>query len=237
MSERILVVEDDESILAGLRLNLEMDGFIVECARDGVQAMERFRRSPPDLVLLDVMLPGMNGFEVLEEIRHENPDVAVLMLSARGAQEDKVRGLGLGADDYVAKPFSLVELLARINAQLRRKRLIHAPDAEPIMIGDVALDRASRRASRLGEPIEMTTREFDLLMFLAERPDRVVTRAQILDQVWGGDYEGTERTIDNFIGRLRQKIESSPDRPEIIQTVRGVGYRFVFPGSDKGESP
>lgn len=226
MSETILIVEDDESILAGLRLNLEMEGFRIVTAQDGQQALRIFETKSPDLVILDIMLPTLNGFEVLEKIRVGDPDVSVLLLSARDTKKDKILGLGLGADDYVTKPFQLDELIARINAALRRKRL-RGPGSNTIRFADIVIDLDARRVARGDEAIEMTTREHDLLAYMARRPERVFTRAQILDAVWGDDYEGTERTVDNFIARLRTKIEVNPEQPLHIQTVRGVGYRFV----------
>ena len=226
-SEHILIVEDDPSILNGLQMNLEMEGYAISIAKDGRSATDIFEEVRPDLVILDIMLPKLNGFEVLERIRDVDPDTPVLMLSARDQQVDKVLGLKLGADDYMTKPFDLAELLARINAALRRKRIEKKGAHKPLNFGDVHIDRQARQVIKDDAEIEMTAREYDLLVYLAEREGRVVTRAQALDGVWGDDYEGTDRTVDNFIARLRTKIEANPDTPEHIVTVRGVGYRFV----------
>ena len=225
--ERILIVEDDPSIFAGLRLNLEMEGYEVLHAADGHTAVQMFTSDLPELVLLDVMLPELNGFEVLEAIRKVDPNAAVLMLSARDGQEDKVLGLELGADDYVPKPFQLAELLARINAALRRSRLKKGGATGTLKFANVTIDTSDRRVLRDGELLEMTTREYDLLVYLVRRPNRVSTRAAILEHVWGDEYEGTARTVDNFIARLRNKVEVNGDQPLHIETVRGVGYRFV----------
>ena len=226
MSEHILIVEDDPSILVGLRMNLEMEGYVVSTATDGNAAIELFSGHKPDLVLLDLMLPELNGFEVLEWIRAQAPETQVMILSARDAQSDKILGLDLGADDYITKPFQLSEVLARINARLRVQRLRASSQAK-IEFGEISIDTSARVARRAGEALEMTAREFDVLLYLARRPNRVVSRAQIIENVWGDDYEGTERTVDNFVVRLRNKIERSPDEPRHIQTVRGVGYRFT----------
>jgi len=226
VSERILIVEDDASILAGLELNLEMEGYQTIGAKDGQEGLDKFISEAPDLVIVDIMLPKRNGFEVLDTIRRKDPSVPVIVLSARDQQDDKVRGLDLGADDYITKPFDIGELVARINARLRRRRLGNGPNPTMIRFGDCVIDTEGRKVTRGADAIEMTTREYDLLLYLMRSEDRVVTRQQILDQVWGHDYEGTERTVDNFIARLRTKVEVNPEQPQHIQTVRGVGYRF-----------
>ncbi|MBI2376858.1 MAG: response regulator transcription factor [Deltaproteobacteria bacterium] len=224
-NERILVVEDDASILAGLEMNLVVEGYRVRTAMDGPSAVRAFEAEPPDLVLLDIMLPSLNGFEVLERIRAKDPVVPVLLLSAKGTEPDKVDGLNLGADDYVTKPFALKELLARINAALRRARVRRAP-GDRVTFSDVSIDLDSRTVSRKGQDVPLTAREFDVLVTLARAPGRVLTRDQILLHAWGHAYEGTERTVDNFVARLREKLEANPDEPRHILTVRGVGYRF-----------
>jgi DNA-binding response OmpR family regulator len=225
---KVLIVEDDESILNGLELNLGLEGYEVVIARDGPSGIEQHQKHRPDLVLLDVMLPEKDGFEVLTAIRAIDARVPVLILTAKDHQQDKIAGLGLGADDYVTKPFSLPELLARIGAALRRARLPSGPGKQSALaFGDIMIDTTNRRVTKRGEQIDLTFREYELLMYLARGKDRVVTRNQILQSVWGDDYEGTERTVDNFILRLRQKIEDEPDSPRHIQTVRGFGYRFV----------
>ena len=226
--ERILIVEDDESLVDGLVMNLEMEGYSVSVALDGREAVEAIRREKPDLVLLDVMLPELNGFEVLSALRRDNPELPVVMLSARDQPDDIVIGLDLGADDYVTKPFDLRMLLARINAAMRRQRLELGPAPNEITFGRIVVDTAARRVTKQDEAVELTTREYDLLVFLARSHDRVLTRTQILDRVWGRDYDGTERTVDNFVARLRTKVEEDPNDPRHIETVRGIGYRFAL---------
>ncbi|MBI4820009.1 MAG: response regulator transcription factor [Deltaproteobacteria bacterium] len=225
MNERILIVEDDESILAGLEMNLVVEGYRVLVARDGRHGIATFENERPDLVLLDIMLPGLNGFEILERIRAKDQTVPVLMLSAKDSEPDKVEGLGLGADDYVTKPFALKELLARINAALRRPRL-RVSATETIRFGEVAVDTHAQKVRRNGIEVPLTAKEYDLLVCLARSNGRVLSRDQILTAVWGHAYEGTERTVDNFVARLRDKLELDPTAPKHIQTVRGVGYRF-----------
>jgi DNA-binding response OmpR family regulator len=225
MKETILVVEDDPSISQGLEKNLRFEGFSVFVAPDGERGLELAVDKSPDLVLLDVMMPKMNGFEVLRELRRRQIDVPVIMLTAKGEELDKVRGLDLGADDYITKPFGLSELLARIHAVLRRKRRFDK-DIEQASFGNVELDFSARTAKVKGDPIELTTREFDLLHLFLSREGEALERQEILNRVWGFDYFGTDRTVDNFINRLRQKLEINPDNPKHFLTVRGVGYRF-----------
>lgn len=219
---RILVVEDDPSIVQGLTLNLTMEGYEVVVAQDGVEAVEKFSGDRFDLVILDLMLPRMNGLEVIEAIRRRDADLPVLFLSARDAQADKVKALELGGDDYITKPFGLPELLARINVALRRTKKV----GDTIQFGEVSIDLAARRVDRAGQTVELTSKEYDLLVFLLRSKGRALTRAQILGGVWGDGYDGTERTVDNFVARLRTKLEKDPERPLHIETVRGVGYRF-----------
>ncbi len=225
MKETILIVEDDASIAKGLKQNLSFEGYSVFVAPDGERGLELSLDKAPDLILLDVMMPKMNGFEVLRELRRREVDVPVIMLTAKGEEMDKVRGLDLGADDYVTKPFGLQELLARIQAVLRRKRKFEK-QLEKVCFGKVVLDFAARTATISGKPVQMTSREFELLRFFLGREGQALERQEILNRVWGFDYFGTDRTVDNFINRLRQKLEPDPDHPIYIQTVRGVGYRF-----------
>lgn len=225
--EKILVIEDDASLAMGLVHNLKYEGFDVLIARDGDKGLAIAFSERPDLVILDVGLPGMNGFDVLAEIRRAGLELRIMMLTARGTDEDKVRGLGLGADDYMTKPFSVRELVARVNALLRRLRLERAEHAaRPVTFKDVVLDPLSRTAQKAGIPKEMSAREFDLAMFLATHPDHVFSRDQILKAVWGWDYEGTERTVDNFIRAIRASLETDPTDPEFFVTVFGAGYMF-----------
>jgi DNA-binding response OmpR family regulator len=222
----VLVVEDDPSIMLGLRINLEAEGYLVVSAEDGEKGLELARSHPPDLVLLDVMLPKMNGFQVLQTLRREGMTMPIIVVSARTGEMDKVTGLELGAEDYVAKPFSLAELLARVRAALRRgPRAVEAPKTL-YEFGDVRVDAAARTVSRGGAPVEMTATEFDLLLCLIEARGVALGREAIFSRVWGPNHHGTPRTIDNFIQQLRAKLEQDPQRPRHVVTVRGVGYRF-----------
>ncbi len=228
MSERILVIEDDPSILRGLQLNLTMEGYAVRSASDGETGLQLARAERFDLLVVDVMLPRLGGLEVIRELRRDDPDLPVLILSAKGQETDKVAGLQLGADDYMVKPFSLKELLARIGALLRRRR-VKGETAETRSVkkvGPVEIDLQARRATVNGRPIELTTREFDLLLFFVSHPDRVFSREQLMESVWGSRYFGTARTVDNFVARLRAHIDDDADAPRHLETVRGVGYRF-----------
>jgi DNA-binding response OmpR family regulator len=223
---RVLVVEDDPSIALGLRINLEAEGFDVLSAEDGESGLEMTRGERPDLVILDVMLPKMNGFQVLQAIRREGLMVPIIVLSARSAEMDKVTGLELGAEDYVAKPFSLAELLARVRAALRRTRVADVPSRPVHTFDTVRIDVAARTITRAGEPVEMTATEFDLLLCLIEARGVALSRDAIFSRVWGPNHHGTQRTIDNFMQQLRAKLEPDPQRPRHLLTVRGVGYRF-----------
>jgi DNA-binding response OmpR family regulator len=225
-SKRVLVVEDDASITLGLRINLEAEGHMVLAAENGESGLEIARRDPPDLVILDVMLPTMNGFQVLQAIRREGLMMPIIMLSARTGEMDKVTGLELGAEDYVAKPFSLAELLARVRAALRRgPRPPEAPRSVHVF-EDVRVDIAARTVTRGGSPLEMTATEFDLLVCLIEARGVALHREAIFTRVWGPNHHGTPRTIDNFIQQLRAKLEPDPQHPRHLVTVRGIGYRF-----------
>jgi len=223
--ETVLVVEDDPTLRMGLRATLRSAGYRVQVASTGLEGRDLAWSEPPDLVLLDVMLPGMNGFEVLRDLRERDPDLPVIMLTAKGEEQDKVQGLKLGADDYVVKPFGVAELLARVDAQLRRSRLARAT-TDVIEVGAARFDLRAHTALRHGEPVELTALEAKLLRYLVSHDGRVLSRQQILDAVWGSDYYGTDRTVDNFINRLRAKLEEDPRRPVHIVTVRGAGYRF-----------
>ncbi len=223
-SETVLLIEDDAAIVSGLELNLSLEGYTVVSASDGETGFRVACEREPDLVVLDIMLPGMNGLEVLRRLRERNPETPVLILSARGEEADRVLGLQLGADDYMSKPFSVNELLARINAALRRQRLEAAhPSVYPVGGAQIDLDR--RSVSRDGEEIVMTAREFELLSYFVRHPSVALSRERLLDAVWRTDYL-TLRTIDNFVGRLRAKLEPDPENPRHFLTVRGVGYRF-----------
>ena len=221
---RVLVVEDDTSITLGLRINLEAEGYEVLTAADGEDGLAQARDAQPDLIILDVMLPKMNGFEVLQTLRGERRAMPIIMLSARTGEMDKVTGLELGAEDYVAKPFSLAELLARVRAALRRGPPQSAPTV--VIFGDVRVDVAARNLTRAGAPVEMTATEFDVMLCLVDAKGAALSRDEIFSRVWGPNHHGTPRTIDNFVQQLRAKLEIDPQAPKHFQTVRGVGYRF-----------
>ncbi len=225
MPHRILIVEDDASILRGLEMNLQLEGYETLTATDGKRALQVLREEEVDLVVLDVMLPHVNGYQVVEALRRRGSDVPVILLSAKSGDLDKVMGLDLGADDYVSKPFSVVELLARIKAHLRRR----APTSR-LRFGENEIDLERREVRRNGDLVTLTSKEYDLLAFLIEREGRPITRDAILEQVWGSHYFGTDRTVDNFINRLRQKLDT-PGEPVHLLTVRGIGYRFVLEGT------
>ena len=224
MAEKILLIEDDPSILRGLQMNLGLEGFQLVAARDGQEGVEFARSQKPDLIVLDMMLPKLSGIEVIRALRQVDHDTPIVVLSAKDQESDKVLALSLGADDYVTKPFSVAELVARIRASLRRQRRHQA--TTQLSFGHITLDLEGRRLLQDGVEIESTAREFDLLHHFVQHPGVVFSREQLMQQVWGADHFGTPRTVDNFIVRLRSKIEADPDEPQHIETVRGVGYRF-----------
>jgi len=223
--KRILVVEDDESITLGLRMNLEAEGYDVVVATDGESGLAGARSPEVSLVILDIMLPKVNGLEILRQLRNEGCKTPIVLLSARGAELDKVMGLELGAEDYITKPFSLAELLARVKAQLRRDAIAR-PGSRIVVAGKLSINIDAREVGKSGEPVVLTATEFDLLLCLIEESGRVLTREQILRRVWGPGHHGTPRTIDNFMLQLRAKLEDDPSDPAHLLTVRGVGYRF-----------
>jgi DNA-binding response OmpR family regulator len=224
-AETILVVEDDRALREGLAMNFRLRGYGVLTAADGDEGIRAAFDQRPDLVVLDLMLPGWSGLDILAELRDREVDVPVLILSARDRLQDKVEGLSVGADDYLTKPFQLPELLARVEAMLRRRRGEQRALAR-LAFGDVELDLGARRATVRGAEVALSAKEFDLLCLLARSPGRVLSRQAILDRVWGFGFAGTERTVDNFIRALRQKVEVEPTRPRHILTVRQVGYRL-----------
>jgi two-component system, OmpR family, response regulator RegX3 len=224
---KLLLVEDEPSIAEGLTITLEAEGFQVQWVRDGSDAVATWERIRPDLVLLDLMLPGMSGTEICRTIRGRS-DVPIIMLTARDQEVDRVVGLELGADDYVTKPFSTRELVARIRAILRRAPIVDVMDADaPVEASDVRVDRARHEVQVDGEAVELPPKEFELLAYLVEHAGRVLTRDQLIDAIWGSDYVGDTKTLDVHIRRLRTRVEVDPHAPERIQTVRGVGYRFA----------
>jgi two-component system alkaline phosphatase synthesis response regulator PhoP len=226
--KRILVIEDEPQMLLGLRDNLELEGYEVQTASDGDEGLGKASSFNPDLVILDVMLPKKNGFDVCRELRSRSASLPIVMLTARSAETDKVLGLELGADDYVTKPFSITELLARVRAVLRRAGSQKPSGSNDIVrIGDIEIDFKLHQARRARQRIEFTAREFDLLRYFVQHTGQVVTREQILNEVWGYEEFPTTRTIDNFVAKLRQKIERAPHEPEHILTIHGSGYKFV----------
>lgn len=222
----VLVIEDDESIALGLSMNLGAEGYRVITAADGERGLVLSREQGPDLIILDVMLPKLNGFELLRTLRSERRTMPIVMLSARGAEMDKVMGLELGAEDYITKPFSLAELLARVKAVLRRDAIARG-EASEMRAGELEINAGTREVRKRGSLVELTATEFDVLYCLVEAGSRVLSREQIQAKVWGPSHHGTPRTIDNFILQLRAKLEDDSTTPRHIVTVRGVGYRFV----------
>ena len=223
----ILIVEDNADLAYGLRNNLEIEGYEVDVARDGPSGLTRARSSRPDLVILDLMLPGLDGYRVLKTLRDDGYDMPVLILTAHGQEADKVRGFRLGADDYVTKPFGLLELMARVGALLRRTGRRHAPaDIPGETFGAITIDPATRSVYRQGIAVALTPMEFDLLIALLNRKGRVATRLELLQEVWGHSSAVLTRTVDTHIAELRRKLEGDPTAPEHILTVRKAGYRL-----------
>jgi two-component system alkaline phosphatase synthesis response regulator PhoP len=223
MTAKILVVEDDRAIATALEDDLRLEGYDVEVVGDGPAAIEQATRSRFDLMLLDVMLPGKDGFEVCRELKRRGVETTILLLTARGSESDKVLGLDLGADDYVTKPYSPKELRARIRVLLRRGAQTR-PDVA--RFGDCELDVTRGELRRAGTPVPLTPLEFKLLALFVTRPGRVLTRRVLIDEAWGRDTAITERVVDNQIANLRRKVESSPVEPRFLKSVRGIGYRF-----------
>lgn len=227
VTAKILVVEDEAAILIGLKDNLEIEGYDVITATDGVSGLKLAESEDPDLVVLDIMLPQMNGYDVLRKLRERRIRGAVIMLTAKKDERDKVQGLHLGADDYITKPFSLEELLARVKAVLRRTppRLDHLKVAR---FADVSLDFVNYEATKAGRKIELTPREFKIMRLFIENYGRVISRNELLDKVWGYDVFPTTRTVDNHIVKLRKQIEDEPSSPTRLLSIRGVGYKLAL---------
>ena len=227
MAQRVLVVDDEKLIVKGIRFSLEQEGMEVDCAYDGEEAVQKAKENEYDIILLDVMLPKLDGFEVCQQIR-EFSSVPVIMLTAKGDDMDKILGLEYGADDYITKPFNILEVKARIKAIIRRTKK-KAPEKENRKVvekGDLHLDCDSRRLNIGGKEINLTAKEFDLLELMALNPNKVYSRDHLLNAVWGYDYPGDVRTVDVHIRRLREKIEANPSEPKYVHTKRGVGYYF-----------
>lgn len=228
MSKRVLVVDDEKLIVKGIRFSLEQDGMEVTCAYDGEEALEIARKQEFDMILLDVMLPGLSGFEVCQQIR-EFSNVPIVMLTAKGEDMDKILGLEYGADDYITKPFNILEVKARIKAIMRRtgsKETAKTAEDTVIKSGDMTIDREGRRVYIEDKEINLTAKEFDVLELLVLNPNKVYSREKLLTLVWGEDYPGDVRTVDVHIRRLREKIEKNPSEPRYVHTKWGVGYYF-----------
>ena len=223
---KILIVEDEPGMVAGLRDNFEFEGYQVLSAMDGVSGLERALTDTPDLVILDVMMPRMSGLDVCKQLKSKRPAIPIIMLTARGQEVDKVVGLELGADDYVTKPFSIRELLARVKAVLRRVESVPR-GKDRYTFGDVEVNLQSCQVSRRGRSLEFSSKEFDLLKCFLSHPGEALTRDRLLEEVWGYDKFPTTRTVDAHIVRLRQKLEPKPDDPRFFLTVHGTGYKFV----------
>jgi two-component system alkaline phosphatase synthesis response regulator PhoP len=226
MKTRILIVEDEPAMVAGLRDNFEYEGYDVISAGDGVQGLERALAEHPDLVVLDVMMPRMSGLDVCKQLKAKRPSLPIIMLTARGQEIDKVVGLELGADDYVTKPFSIRELMARVKAVLRRASPGSATP-EVYRFSDVEVNVRSNEVHRGGEPVELSAKEFALLAYFVAHPAETLSRDRLLDAVWGYENYPSTRTVDTHILHLRQKLEANPEEPRLILTVHGTGYKFV----------
>jgi DNA-binding response OmpR family regulator len=236
--KQVLIIEDDAAMLTGLTSALESEGYEVRSTRSGPEGLRLALEQRPDLILLDLMLPGMSGFEICKRIRDQHLRTAVIMLTSRAEENDRVFGLELGADDYVTKPFSLRELLARVRAHLRRGDAGPGPDAEPpgrVRLGEVTVDLDRHEVRRGREARSLTRREFRLLEYLIQHPGEVLTRERLLKEAWGYAENLTTRTVDNHVLRLRKHIEPDPDRPRFIRTARGAGYLFDPQPQDGGD--
>ena len=223
---KILIVEDEPNMVAGLRDNFEFEGFQVATAMDGVEGLDQALKISPDLVILDVMMPRMSGLEVCKQLKAKRPSIPIIMLTARGQEVDKVVGLELGADDYVTKPFSIRELLARVKAVLRRTQTL-PQEKDRYSFGDVEVDLHGHQVRRSGKDVEFSGKEFELLKYFLCHSGQTLSRDRLLDEVWGYEHYPTTRTVDTHIVRIRQKLEPVPDDPRYFLTVHGVGYKFV----------
>ena len=231
MERKVLIVDDERSIVDILKYNIEKDGTKAICAYDGKEGLRLARTEDPDVILLDVMLPEMDGFEVCRTLRAEGNNVPIIMITAREEETDKVFGLDLGADDYITKPFSMRELLARVRTNMRRASSMlpaqPGSDADVIRAKDLVIDRARRSVSRNGHEIELTQREYELIKYLAENPGKVMSREELMSAVWQYDYFGDLRAVDVAVRRLREKVEDNPSEPQYVITKRGAGYYFA----------
>ena len=225
---KILVVDDEPSMRIGLKDNLEFEGYEVELAEDGTQGLDKITNNDYDLVVLDVMMPKLSGFDVCRVVREEGIKTPIILLTAKGDEIDKVVGLELGADDYITKPFSVRELLARIKAVLRRGSMDKKDDTPPeLSIGNLVVNFSSYTAQSNGESVKMSHKEFEILQYLWKHRNNTVSRYDLLEDIWGYEESPTTRTVDNFILKLRQKIENNPNDPKVILTVHGIGYKMI----------
>jgi two-component system alkaline phosphatase synthesis response regulator PhoP len=233
VQKKILIVEDESDLVKLLKYNLEKEGFKVSYATDGTVALAEVRRDPPDLVILDLMLPGLDGLEVCRQLRRNDrfARTPILILSARSEEADRIVGLEIGADDYVTKPFSTREVIARVRALLRRNEPA-VPQRFKVQRGDLVIDPSAHSVSVSGTGVELSALEFRLLHYMASHPGMVFSRDQLLDSVWGNDRTVTPRSVDVYIRRIREKIESKPQQPAYVQTIHGVGYRFATNGEE-----
>ncbi|ADV05979.1 response regulator transcription factor [Staphylococcus pseudintermedius] len=233
MAQRVLVVDDEQSIVTLLKYNLEQSGYVVEVAQDGEEALQKEKETKPDLIVLDVMLPKKDGIEVCKTIRSDKNQVPILMLTAKDDEFDRVLGLELGADDYMTKPFSPREVVARVKAILRRSSLVDhvrkEEEDEDIVIGSIRIRPDFFEVYRNDELLELTPKEFELLLYLVERQGRVITREHMLNSVWNYEFAGDSRIVDVHISHLRDKLEENPKQPQFIKTVRGLGYKLERP--------
>lgn len=235
--KKILIVEDDRDIIELVRYNLEKENYRVQAVEDGVTGLTQIRKTRPDMIILDLMLPRLSGLEICREIRQDSslPRIPIIMLTARADESDRVVGLEMGADDYVPKPFSPRELVARVKALFRRGGEAAEPeeDGAPMEVGDLVIDPARLQVTKSGKSISLSTLEFRLLHYLATHPNRVYSRDRLLDAIWGNERFVIPRSIDVYVRRLREKIESNPQQPAYLKTVRGAGYLFESPSSAK----
>lgn len=228
----ILIVEDDRDLVKLIKINLEDLGHVVHTAGDGLEALQKFKEKNPSLVILDIMLPKMDGFEVCKQIRKENQKVPIMMLTAKAEEVDTILGLELGADDYMTKPFSVRELSARVKAIFRRIKVDQELDEnlpDKLVYGHLKIYPNKRKVTLSGKPMDLTSKEYDLLLLFSSNPGKAYSREQLLNKVWGYSYEGYSHTVNSHINRLRSKIEEDPSNPHFIKTVWGVGYRFTEP--------
>lgn len=226
--QKILIIEDEPDMQMGLRHNLELEPYAVDVASDGEEGLAKLKTNSYDLVLLDIMMPKLSGFDVCKAARAHGISIPIIFLTARGEEIDKVVGLELGADDYITKPFSVRELLARVKAHLRRSQSTPLQEKQGHSIGRIQIDFAAFRAEENGTEIKLSHKEFEILSYLYQNKNQVVSRYDLLEKVWGYDEQPTTRTVDNFIVRLRQKIEANPNQPKVILTVHGTGYKLII---------